>query len=52
MNRYMNRFLLMAALAHRAEAIDMSNEDGRAPVNDWITLLFHFMQKTGFVPAE
>ena len=21
-----------------------------APVNDWITLLYHFMQKTGFVP--
>ena len=27
-------------------------KDDGAPVNDWITLLFHFMQKTGFVPAE
>lgn len=26
-------------------------KDG-APVNDWITLLLHFMQKTGFVPGE
>ncbi|MDO4999630.1 MAG: alpha/beta hydrolase fold domain-containing protein [Bacteroidales bacterium] len=23
-----------------------------APVNDWITLLYHFMQKTGFVPSN
>ena len=26
-------------------------EDG-APVNDWITLLLHFMQKTGFAPGK
>ncbi|MBR4586210.1 MAG: alpha/beta hydrolase [Bacteroidales bacterium] len=26
-------------------------EDG-APVNDWITLLLHFMQKTGFAPVK
>ena len=26
-------------------------EDG-APVNDWITLLLHFMQKTGFAPEK
>ena len=26
-------------------------EDG-APVNDWITLLLHFMQKTGFAPEN
>ena len=27
-------------------------KDDGAPEGDWITLLFHFMQKTGFVPAE
>ncbi|MBR1578695.1 MAG: alpha/beta hydrolase [Bacteroidales bacterium] len=27
-------------------------KDDGAPVNDWISLLLHFMQKTGFVPGE